>query len=67
MAGTAGTSSSAHTMEVYLVGLRCGIVEDSVDVFDVETTGGKISSKEEIDGAGTEGFDGVYSLLSIDD
>jgi hypothetical protein len=44
------------------------VVDDCVDSFDVETTGGEIGGEEEGDFAVTEGFDGsdTLELLLVD-
>lgn len=40
------------------MGLGCLVVDDSIDIFDVETTGGKIGSEKKVDAAISEAFDG---------
>lgn len=63
MSGATGTSGATDAVEVDFVVLGCGIVENGVDVFNVEATGGQVSSKKEGGLAGSERLDTLDALV----
>jgi len=59
---TPGTRGTSDSVKIDLVGLWSFEVYYAIDVFDIKTTGSKISCEQVVDGAITEGFDGFDTL-----
>ena len=62
MAHAAGAAGAADTVDVVLVGVRLGIVDDMGNVDDVDTAGGHISRHQDFGLAGLEVAQGALAL-----